>query len=60
MDTVRQAFELTFIAIVGIYMATCLVAVPLACFVAWRRRRRYLRDVEYSRAYYMQPRRISP
>jgi hypothetical protein len=58
MDTFRQAVELIFIAIAGIYMATCVVAVPIACFTAWRRRRRYLRDVEYSHAYYLPPRRI--
>jgi hypothetical protein len=59
MELIRQAFELTAIAIAGIYMATCTVAFPIACFMAWRKRQRYLRDVEYSHAYYMQPKRIS-
>jgi hypothetical protein len=58
MDTTRQIIELAFIAIAGIYMATCVVAFPIACAVAWRRARRRARDIEYSRAYYLPPRRI--
>ena len=64
MDLIRTGFELALIAIVGIYMATCLVAVPLACFAAAYRRRQRALDLEYSQTYYTivatrQPRRIS-
>ena len=63
MDLIRQTFELTAIAIVAIYMATCLVAVPIACFTAAYRRRQRQRDIEFSRTYYtvatVQQRRLS-
>lgn len=52
METIRTGFELLLIAIIGIYMATCLVAVPIACFTAAYRRRKRERDLEFSRTYY--------
>jgi hypothetical protein len=53
MIIIQHAFELTFIAIAGIYMATCVVVVPIACFTAWYRAKQRARDIEFSRAYYL-------
>jgi hypothetical protein len=52
MQTVRDAIQLTGVAIVGIYMATCLVGFPLACAAAWYRTKQRARDIAFSQNHY--------